>query len=309
MQHPALRLVLGSSGFLGAHALATLCARFEGSEVVGVARRPEEGPSFCVPRDAARLAACDLLEEGQPESLLDELSPAVVLLSAALSRASDCAREPALAQALNVELPRRVATWCAREGARLVHVSSDQVFAGDAPGGGYRESDPPAPLSAYGASKAAGEEAVLEAHPEALVVRLPLLYGNSAGRGLGASDSLLEAVDRGQRPPLFSDEWRSPLEVRNAAEALAELCALDLRGLLHVAGPERVTRHALGCAVLEGMGLCADRARECVQEARRADLGLEAERPRDVALCIERAAALLSTPLAGIEEGVRRALR
>ena len=82
------------------------------------------------------------------------------------------------------------------------------------------------------------------------MARLPLLYGNSGGRGLGASDSLLEAIERGEKPRLFVDEWRTPLEVSNAAEALVELLEFDHGGVLHLAGPDRVTRHEFGLAVL-----------------------------------------------------------
>jgi dTDP-4-dehydrorhamnose reductase len=140
-------------------------------------------------------------------------------------------------------------------------------------------------------------------------VRLPLLYGDSAGRGLGASDSLLAAVDRDERPPLFTDEFRTPLEVQNAARALLELLDSGTRGILHVAGPQRLSRLELGLAVLDEMGLSPELARACITEARSADAPGPALRPRDVSLDARRARALLQTPLLSVREGLARALR
>lgn len=314
-----LTLVLGGSGFLGAHVVAAAVRRARaaaslaepgGPPVVCVARRPAEGPSFCQPRDAAKHATRDLAMPGVVEELLERARPARVLCCAALATVADCEREPELARALNSELPARLGAACARAGARLVYVSTDLVFgARPAPPGGFGEEHEPAPLSLYGETKLAGERALLAACPEALVVRLPLLYGNSGGRGRGASDSLLEAVDRDLLPPLFVDEWRTPLEVSNAAEALVEAALTDARGLLHVAGPERISRHGLGLAVLRAMGLAEEEARAAVRAVRRSDVPAAGPRAEDTSLRATRARALLRTVLLGVEAGLERSLR
>ena len=249
----------------------------------------------------------DLLQEGELERLLERERPARVLLLAALARIANCERSPRLAQAVNAELPARVAAWCAAHGARLVHASTDLVFgASDAPRGGFREEQLTAPLSVYGASKADGERAALAAHPAGLVVRLPLLYGDSHGRGLGASDSLLVAVARGEQPTLFTDEWRTPLSAAAAGRALAELLFRPgaPSGLLHVAGPERVDRHTLGLRVLRGAGQSEARARELIRASTRAEAGLAASRPRDVSLDCARARSWLESPLPDLAAGL-----
>ncbi len=314
-----LTLVLGGSGFLGAHVVAAAVRRARaeaslaepgGPPVVSVARRPAEGPSFCQPRDAARHATRDLSLPGVVEELLERARPARVLCCAALATVAECERAPELARALNTELPARLGAACARAGVRLVHVSTDLVFgAHPAPAGGFGEEHAPAPLSLYGETKLAGERALLAACPGALVVRLPLLYGNSGGRGRGASDALLEAVDRDLVPPLFVDEWRTPLEVSNAAEALVEAALGAARGLLHVAGPERISRHGLGLAILRAMGLDEAEARAAVRAARRDEVPTAAPRAEDTSLRADRARALLATPLLGVEAGLERALR
>ncbi len=301
--------VLGGSGLLGVHALEAVQdrARREASRaatatVLSISRDPRNPPA------GVRAVEADALRPGELERALLAARPERVLLCAALSRGSDCDAYPVLARALNAELPRRVARWCREHGARLVHVSTDLVFgAEDAPEGGFREDARPAPLTRYGESKAAGEAAVLEEDPEALVVRLPLLYGDSRGRGLGASDSVLATVARGERPTLFSDEWRTPLEVSSAARALAELLFRTdpgPHGLLHVAGPERVSRSELGLAALQASGLTPDRARELLEVRTRAEAGLAASRPRDVSLNSSRARAVLECTLPSVAQGL-----
>jgi len=312
-------LVLGGSGFLGAHvsavafhqslSLATF-ADPHGPPVIAVGRDPRSSPRFCTPRDGVQHLPRDLVPPRAPEALLDEIQPEVVFSCAALARIADCIDHPDRAERLNAEVPREVATWCATHDARLVHISTDLVFGStQPPAGGFTETCEVGPLSDYGRTKLRGEQAVLEAHPEALVVRLPLLYGNSGGRGIGASDSLLEAIDRGEKPGLFHDEFRTPLEVSNVADALIELAGTDATGLLHLAGPERISRFDLGLAVLDAMGLEPDEAQGSIQRTGRMDRPGHEERPADVCLDGSAARGILEVPLLGVAPGLAQAMR
>ena len=282
---PGSTLVLGGSGFLGAHVVA-LASRT--GAVTSACREPARTPDLGAARAIDRREV-DATRPGGIEALLEELAPARIVNCAALGRIPHCEERPDLARALNADLPGRLARWSARHGARFVHVSTDLVFGREPPPeGGFREEDRPSPIQEYGRSKAAGEQAVLAADPCALVVRLPLLCGFSGGRGLGASDALLAARDRGETPTLFTDEWRTPLDVRVAASALVELLLRGDSGLLHAAGADRVSRHEIGLLVL-------GRAR--VRPGRRGEL-----RPEDVSLDSRRARGRLVTPLPGIRE-------
>jgi dTDP-4-dehydrorhamnose reductase len=235
-------LVLGGSGFLGAHVVLAL-----GPRAVSASR--VEGP---VAPFGGRFVKLDARVPGSLAQVLAAVKPSAIVDCAAFSSVSEAETHPELAHRMNVDVPRELGRWCTANGARLVHVSTDLVFgAKPPPDGGFREDDPIAPTSEYGRSKSAGEIALLEAMPNAVVVRLPLLYGNSFGRGRGASDSLLSSLGNGLRPMLFTDEWRTPLEVSNAAQVLVELLETDFGGILHVAGPERVSRYDLGMTVID----------------------------------------------------------
>jgi dTDP-4-dehydrorhamnose reductase len=273
--------VLGGSGFLGAHVAARAFAA-GARDVVSIGRNPRVlGPA----RERTRAVIADALHAGELESALERERPSHVILCTALSRMADCDAYPLLAEQLNVELPRRVASWCAANGARLIHVSTDLVFgAFPPPPCGFLEHHAPAPISRYGASKAGGELAVLDADTRALVVRLPLLYGDSFGRGQGASDSLFGSIARNERPLLFTDELRTPLDVAEAAPALIELARSDRSGIAHLAGARKLSRFEFGLELLRSRGVSDREARSRVRAGRRSDSGLDGTRPADVAL-------------------------
>jgi len=290
-------LVLGATGFLGWH-LVRAAEQDDDLEVVALerspdaARRPPNGRATWLARDLDEPAA-------EPAGLVAETSPELVVNALALSRLGACAADPGRARHANAWVPGLLARACASQGRRLVHVSTDLVFGGQPPpAGGFREEDPPDPVSAYGRSKAEGERRVQEEDPRALVCRLPLLFGDSGGRGLGASDSVLTAVAAGERVRLFADEWRTPLDVGDAARALLELARGTASGLLHVAGPERLSRVELGRRVLAASGLAVD---ELVHESTRSEAGMDGSRPEDCSLDASRARALLRTPLRSLE--------
>ena len=234
------------------------------------------------------------------ESALRSHSAGAVLLCAAMAKIDECEREPERAVATNARAPREVARACAALGLRLVHVSTDLAFgATPAPPGGFREDHEPAPISTYGRTKVAGERAVLEAHPAALVARIPLLYGDSLGRGLGATDGLLAALARGEAPTLFSDEWRTPLDVFDAADALLELAHGSLAGLLHLAGPERISRAELGLCAVRAAGLSVP-----LRTAPRSSAPSSNLRPADVCLDTTLVRSHLRTRLRPVREAL-----
>jgi len=278
-------LVVGGTGFLGIHLLRA--AEHAGFEPVCAARRPSD-------LVFGAFRALDAADSEEFERALDDVEPRAIVLAAALSRIADCERDPVQARSVNAEMPAEIAAMARERGIRFVHVSTDLVFgARRAPGTGFTEIDATAPVSVYGVTKAAGERAVLDACPSALVVRLPLLCGASHGRGLGASDSVVASVARGDRPRLFTDEWRTPLDVAVAARALVELADSDVHGVLHVAGPTRMDRHELGLRALRAAGHADPRG--LVESAQRS--GDHATRPPDVSLDSTRARAVLRTSL------------
>jgi dTDP-4-dehydrorhamnose reductase len=175
-----------------------------------------------------------------------------------------------------------VARAAAASGARLVHLSTDLVFDGEK-GEPYVEEDVPAPLGDYGRAKADAERGVLDACPGAAVVRTSLIYG-------GPEPGPQERLAADPSAAFFTDELRCPIQVGDLAAAVLELAASDYAGLLHVAGADRLSRYELAGLLSGG----AVRAATLAEASER--------RARDCSLSIERARALLGTPLRGARE-------
>jgi dTDP-4-dehydrorhamnose reductase len=188
---------------------------------------------------------------------------------------------------VNVEGTRAVAAAASAAGARLVHISSDLVFAGT----GTRaltEDDEPAPVTPYGASKLEAERLC---PPDALMVRTSLIYG---GPEPAAQERMvLDVADSVRDMAFFTDELRCPIAVADLAAAVLELAELDTAGALHVAGADVLSR--LDFARL----VCLHHGRD--PALLRGEPG-GPERPKHIVLDCSRARALLRVRLRGARE-------
>jgi len=262
-------LVTGASGKLGAYVVRALVK--VGRPVVawsGSRRGRLDGVELC---------PVDLAEPSQVKQAFAAADPYAVIHCAALSAVGDCYRDPVRARLVNTD-----GTALLGELAdRIVYTSTDLVFSGE--GAPYTESHVPAPLSLYGRSKRAGEEALLQ-REGAAVVRVALMYGPSLIGSGGFFEQQSEAFLKGAKVKLFHDEWRTPLALDEAAGGLLQVLDAGFEGVLHLAGPERLSREEMGRRWARFLG--ADPS--LVESVSQSDLEFPEPRPADVSLdCTE----------------------
>ena len=224
------------------------------------------------------------------DRLIRDRRPEIVFNCAAYNAVDRAETERDLAFAVNAEGAANVAAACAAGGSRLVHFSTNFVFDGtlDRP---YTESDPPAPLSAYAASKLEGEQRVLERLPGALVIRSSALFGDtgSAIKGGSFPDRILERAQRGEPLTVVSDQKVNPTYTGDLAPAAIELAASGLEGVVHVVAAGCAGWDDFARAVLEESGVSA-----AVSSILSVDLSSQARRPLNGCLTSTRVAALRS---------------
>ncbi|HET7535837.1 MAG TPA: sugar nucleotide-binding protein, partial [Candidatus Didemnitutus sp.] len=163
-------LLTGASGLVGA-AVARLAAA-QGWTVFGVVNRW----NGLIP-GAAKVMSTDLSDAGEVVKLVQQCAPDCIVNAAAVAEPAACDAAPEWSRRLNVELPAALAAAAQSTAARLIHLSSEQVFDGErAP---YSVADFPRPINLYGQQKVESEQRVMAAQPAAIVVRAPLLLGNS----------------------------------------------------------------------------------------------------------------------------------
>ena len=159
------------------------------------------------------------------------LKPDVVINCAAYTNVDGCESDRDQAFAVNGEGPGHLARACRQAGARLCHISTDFVFDGSK-GIPYLESDAVNPLSVYGASKAAGEQAIREVLGEdALIVRTSWLFG--AG-GANFVDTMLRLAGQQDEIQVVYDQVGSPTYAVDCAKAIWQLIDKQAGGIVHV---------------------------------------------------------------------------
>jgi dTDP-4-dehydrorhamnose reductase len=194
-------LVTGAGGMLGRDVIGVLAAA--GETAIGLDRR-----------------ALDLTDSEAVRAAVAVHRPTTVVNCAAWTAVDDAESAEPDALRVNGEGPRHLAEACAATGARLLQVSTDYVFAGDADRP-YDEDDKPDPRTAYGRTKLAGEQAVLAALPDmGYVVRTAWLYGAAGGNFVRTMIRL-----EGSRPTVdvVDDQRGQPTWTADLADRLIRL--------------------------------------------------------------------------------------
>ncbi|GAA5881432.1 hypothetical protein JCM16303_005647 [Sporobolomyces ruberrimus] len=238
-------VVTGASGFLGREVYSALSARQY--DVTGLA----------FSRSSRELVRVDLNDSRGIEALLEGLKPDVVVHCAAERRPDVCEASPDAARSLNVRATSNLARLSSALKFALIYISTDYVFDGTAPPGGYEVTDEPAPTNLYGETKREGEKAVLEARVEtgakATVLRVPVLYGSTMTNSESAINCLFDVVlaCAGKERRAKMDDWaaRYPTNTLDVARVVADLADLSLSrplpSTLHFSAQERLTKYEI----------------------------------------------------------------
>lgn len=198
-------------------------------------------------------AEADLRDAQSLSRFIDASRPDVVINTGAYNFVDRAESEPDEAMRVNADGPLALAQTCRTLGLPFIHMSTDCVFDGRS-SQPYTEDDIPNPLSAYGRSKLAGEQAVAAANPDAITTRVCWVYSEFADNFFSKMISLART-----RPELevVSDQFGPPTYAPDVARALVDLArvmhggASDLPPLLHVAAPEAMDRASMARDILE----------------------------------------------------------
>jgi dTDP-4-dehydrorhamnose reductase len=274
-------------------------------------------------RSLAPLGELIALDRGTPEAadlarpdtlgpLVERVAPDVIVNAAAHTAVDRAESEPELAHTINATAPGVLARAAAARGALLVHYSTDYVFDGS--GAHARTEDAPTgPLSVYGRSKLAGEQAVRENAGRHLILRTSWVYG---ARGQNFPKTMLRLAQERAELRVIDDQVGAP----TGADLLADVTAHALRvmqaqpavaGTYHVAAAGETSWHGLA-------GFAIDTARalrpelpwrvERIEPIPTADYPTPARRPLNSRLDTTRVQAAFGLQMPPWQAGVRRML-
>jgi dTDP-4-dehydrorhamnose reductase len=282
-----MMMVSGANGLVGSRVVARLARSDEPVLAVGRgAPRVELGPRV-------EYVDVDLRRPEALRELIQRKRPAGVIHCAAMTDVDACERAPAEAWIVNVRATEQAALGCAAAGARLVALSTDYVFDGEA-GRAYAEDDVPNPRGAYARTKLCGEVAALVLAPDVAVARLSTVYSGRPGVKRTFAAAAAEALLAGREVKAFVDQTVSPTLADDAAAMAIGLFARRARGTWHCSGGSAVTRVEFCRALARKLG--ADE--RLVVPVPLASAHLAAPRPRFAALRVDKVRRLLGDSVA-----------
>lgn len=269
-------LITGAAGQLGGYLVPA--ARAAGAVVIAAGSKPAPAIDF----------TADLAEQDDADRLVATAEPEIIIHAAACTDVDGIEREPERGQRGNTRATANLAAAARQHGAYLLAVSTDMVFPGDG-GAPYAEDAPTRPISAYGHSKLAAEQAVQAASPEFGIARTAWLYG---GGGKHFPRTVLTVLrDRGGID-VVDDEVGSPTFVGDLADALLAIAAVKGAGVFHLVNAGRASRFDLARETALLAGFPPSAVRPISTGAFLERYPLPARRPPDSTLRNVRAAAL-----------------
>jgi len=243
-------------------------------------------------------AQLDLGDFEQARATLERFDFDLLINAAAFTNVDLAEKERDQAFRINGDAPRLLAEICDAKGARLIHFSTDYVFDGSKTEP-YVEEDEPRPISVYGESKLAGEQAVLSVNRNHLVVRVSWVFGPDRPSFI---DQMIERARGNESIAAVADKISTPTYTKDIANVLIQVVAgvgaPGYKGLLHIANSGQCTwqdyaQHAIDCCHKAGVPLKAKH----VGALKMSDMkSWVARRPVHSVLSVEKLSSVIGTP-------------
>jgi dTDP-4-dehydrorhamnose reductase len=283
-------LVTGANGLVGSRVVARLAQA--GQPVIASARGARR--EAIADLSGVEYVETDLAHAGSLRDAIERSGPGAIVHCGARTDVDACEADPPQAWAVNVSATAEAALAARTVGARLVALSTDYVFDGEA-GRSYVEEDRPNPRGAYARTKRAGEEAALGAARDVAVCRVAVVYSGRKGAKTTFAVTAADSLRAGKQVKAFTDQVVSPTLADNAAEMVIGVHRSGAQGLFHCAGATEVSRLDFCRALARKLG--ADEA--LIVPVQLADLQLPAPRPLKCGLRVDKLKQLLgeSVPL------------
>jgi dTDP-4-dehydrorhamnose reductase len=258
-------LITGARGFLGSTLMLTL-------QAAGYKPVAFEG---------------DIRDREHVLKVLEDVSPSAVIHAAAKADVGECERDPALAQAVNVEGARNIVDACKAAGAKLIFISSTSVFSGHS--GNYKEEDKAEPLNVYSRTKLEGE-ALVGANEQGTIVRLLLLGVRPDGApGKNFFEWVMRSAQENKDLQLFNDQFVNHISNWSTAQYLQKILELpQVEKVVHLGTSDVLSKAELARMILKRF----PEYRGTLKEISVEEVADKVVRPKQMWLNVDRAAKL-----------------
>jgi dTDP-4-dehydrorhamnose reductase len=257
--HPRI-LVTGITSIHGWPIYSFLKSTHGSKHLLGI--RP---PDMLIPDDENAASIC-MTDLDRFLNIRDTFRPTHILHAAGVCDLDVCEQNPQFAYDINVRGARNIVSAFS-DSCYIMYLSSDLVYSGNTNNAhGYRETDPPDPVSVVGKTYVQAEKEIARSERYS-IIRIGLPMGDSIQGKKGAVDFIENRLKRGLPMSLFHDEYRSCIGCEDLANAVSSLLSMEVNGLFHLGGPHAVSLYEIGERILKR----GNYRREALRRLSRAD--------------------------------------
>jgi len=266
-------VITGANGMLG----SALCKVYYGNNSVYALHRDKECFGICT-----KDYSFDLTDSTKLKSCLDQIKPDLVIHCAGLINLELCEQHPQLAYDANVNVSENIAKWCSSQAAKLVYISTDQVYGGSKD---HSETNTNLqPLNQYGETKLQGELKVQELSADSIIVRTNIFGWNIKPTRFSSVEWICNSLENEEEVTLFTDYTFSPIYTKELANIIMKLVNLDFSGIINIGSPKTCTKYEFGMQLEETFGF----DQSLIRKGTIKDHKFKALRSNDLSLPIEK---------------------
>ena len=242
-------LVTGANGLLGQELIAALLERKH--EVIATSK----GPSRIKTDAGSSITYRELnITDGLAiQQVLAETRPEVIIHAAAMTQVDDCELDKITCYNINVTATRFLVEAAKEVGARLVYISTDFIFDGEA--GPYKEDDEPKPVNYYGSTKLSAEAEIMESGLPWSIVRTVLVIGTAVGTRSNIISWVRDKLTRGEKIKVVDDQFRTPTFTEDLAKGIVLVVEKKATGIYHISGKDFLTPYQIALKTADHFGL------------------------------------------------------
>ena len=236
-------LITGANGFLGQQLILQLLAD-TGHTIIATGRGPNR---LNWVDQRLQYFPLDITDGTAATAFYETEKPGCIIHAAAMTQADQAETQKVDCWNANVTATRFLLEAAKSFQPYIIYASTDFVFSGEA--GPYNEAAATGPVNYYGSSKLAAEHAVLEAFPNAGVVRTCLVYGKNRGQRGTILDWILRNLKEGKAINVVNDQWRTPTYVNELAKGILLMMGKKAAGIYHLSGEALMTPYEMALSI------------------------------------------------------------
>ena len=257
------------------------------------------GSEYVNKRKQDAIYTFDIREKKTLDFIIEDEKPDVVINAAAMTDVDGCETNKKMAMEMNAILPESLAIFAKKYNFHLITFSTDYIFDGKK--GPYLEDALPNPLSYYGKSKLAGENAVkIEASDNSTIIRTNVVYGNSSYNKMDFIRWVVNALSEGKKLNIIDGQWCNPTLSKDIAKGVYKLIEKKSKGIYNFAGRGYYNRYDIAILIAEIFGF----NKKLITKIPSADLKQKAVRPEKGGLINLKAESSLGMNFSTLKVGI-----